>query len=94
MVERESQAAHLSKETEMSIKEQLNQALEGLGEAELQEVADYVAFLRFRARTHTLAPRDVAESASLYAEFAQEDRRLADEGIAEYREGLVAEDTR
>jgi hypothetical protein len=35
----------------MSIKEELNLALEALDEAELRQVAEYIAFLKFRRKT-------------------------------------------
>ena len=76
----------------MSVKEQVSQALESLGEAELQELADYVAFLKFRARARKFAHLDPAEFAALYAEFADEDRCLAEEGIPAYGQGLLTED--
>ncbi|HKY30772.1 MAG TPA: hypothetical protein VJM12_22820 [Pyrinomonadaceae bacterium] len=37
---------------------------------------------------------DDAEVAALYAEFAEEDRDLAEEGIADYESGLVIEDVK
>ena len=61
--------------------------------AELQQVAEYVAFLRFRARVVPLPVVDPTHLASLYAEFADEDRMLAEEGLDEYHAQLHAEDT-
>ncbi len=61
----------------MSLKEQVARDLEGLDEAELQLVAEYVAFLKYRARTRSAAAFNEAEVAALYAEFADEDRELA-----------------
>ena len=77
-----------------SVKEQVSQALDTLSEAELQQVADYVAFLRFRARLSPLPVGDAAQLATLYAEFADEDRALAEEGLDEYRAQLHDEDRR
>lgn len=37
---------------------------------------------------------DEAQLATLYAEFADEDRSLAEEGIEDYERGLVEEDAR
>ena len=75
----------------MSTKEQVLEELETLTEAEIKEVAEYLAFLKFRSRRK---PRVVDESqlAALYAEFAEEDRDLAEEGMAVYAEGLTKED--
>jgi len=75
-----------------SVKEQVTQVLDSLSEAELQQVAEYVAFLRFRARVVPMTVVDATQLASLYAEFADEDRRFAEEGLDEYRAQLHAED--
>ena len=76
-----------------TVKEQVAQALNTLSEAELQQVADYVAFLRFRARMGSLPAIDATELALLYTEFADEDRALAEEGLENYRTQLHDEDT-
>lgn len=76
----------------MSIREYLSQEIANLNEAELQQVADYVAFLKFRARSHKATNLDEAKLAELYAEFAEEDRQLAEEGMADYTNGLFTED--
>jgi hypothetical protein len=75
----------------MSTKEQVLEEIETLSEAEVEEVAEYVAFLKYRSRSK---PRVVDDSrlASLYAEFADEDQRVAEEGMADYAEGLAKED--
>ena len=76
-----------------SVKEQVAQALDTLSEAELQQVADYVTFLRFRARVVPQPVIDTAQLAALYAEFADEDRALAEDGLEEYHNRLHDEDT-
>ena len=53
----------------LSIKAQVAEALNLLNEAELQQVADYVAFIRFRARIAPLTPEDEAQLAALYKEY-------------------------
>lgn len=75
-----------------SVKEQVTQALDTLSEAELQQVAEYVAFLRFRARVAPQLVVDATQLAPLYAEFADEDRALAEEGLDAYRDHLHDED--
>jgi len=75
-----------------SVKEQVTQALNTLSEAELQQVAEYVAFLRFRARVVSPPVMDALHLATLYAEFADEDRTLADEGLEDYCVHLHDED--
>ena len=73
----------------MSTKEQLLEEIETLSEAEIKEVAEY-AFLKYRSqnRSHVV---DESQLAALYAEFAEEDHNLAEEGMADYAEGLVKE---
>jgi hypothetical protein len=77
----------------MSVKE-LVAELEDLNEAELREVALYIAFLKFRAWRALAEPsRDVAGLAELYAEFAEEDRQLAEAGMDSYVTKLQTEDS-
>ena len=76
----------------LSIKEQLRQALDDLSEPEIQQVSEFVAFLKFRARTASPPLADASQLARLYAESAEEDRRLADEGMDDYHSALQAED--
>ncbi len=78
----------------MSVKENVAQLLEDLSESELQQAAEYLDFLKFQARKRARPPVDVAQFASLYGEFAEEDRCLAEEGMAEYSNGLLTEDSR
>ena len=75
----------------MSTKEQVLEEIESLSEAELKEVAEYLSFLKYRSQSK---PRvvDEAQLAALYAEFAEEDRSLAEEGMADFAAGLVKED--
>jgi hypothetical protein len=75
-----------------SAKEQVAQSLDGLSESELRQVAEFVAFLRFRARIAQPSATDSARLQLLYAQDAEEDRLLAEEGIAEYQDLLQAED--
>jgi hypothetical protein len=78
----------------MSVPE-LVQELESLDETELQEVALYVAFLKFRAWRVMAQPLpDASKLARLYAEFADEDRQLAEVDMNEYAALLQAEDVR
>jgi beta-xylosidase len=77
----------------MTVKEYVNQALECLDESQLQQVAEYVAFLKFRARAKGAGSLDPTELAALYAEFADEDLSLAEEGLHDYAEHLASEDS-
>lgn len=72
----------------MSLKEFIAHEVETLGESELQAVAEYVSFLKFRARTSSNESR----MAALYAEFEQEDRELAEAGMNDYTLSLLQED--
>ena len=47
-----------------SVKEQLTHVLDSLSEAELQQVMEYVAFLRFRARVVPVPVVDATQLAS------------------------------
>ncbi len=75
----------------MSTKEQVLEEIEALSDAEIKEVAEYLAFLKYRSRSKPPVV-DESQLAALYAEFAEEDRDLAEEGIANYAEGLAKED--
>lgn len=72
----------------MSLKEFVAHEVETLGETELQAVAEYVSFLKFRSRTAI----DEARLASLYSEFEGEDRELAESGMEDYAPALSRED--
>jgi hypothetical protein len=70
----------------------LTQSLDNLSDTELQEVAEYVMFLRLRSRGLFAPEMQTSNLESLYAEFAQEDHFLAEAGMAEYHVNLQAED--
>lgn len=76
----------------LSVKERVAHAIELLHEDELRMVEEYVAFLQFRARTRPKMHFNRQQLATLYAECAEEDRLLAEEGMAEYAIGLQKED--
>lgn len=76
----------------MSLKEAVVKQLDFLDETRLQLVADYLAFLRFQKLTWRPSIPDDETLAELYAEFAEEDRALAEEGIEDYAQALSAED--
>lgn len=78
----------------MTLKEYVAQSVENLSDVELEQVAEYLAFLRFRARTSSIPAFDAEKMATLYAEFAEEDRQLAEAGMGDYYQGLLDEDTR
>jgi hypothetical protein len=74
----------------MPVLEKVVEEVKTLNEAELQEVATYVAFLKFRAKT---TPVHEEQWAALYAEFSEEDSVIAEEGMEDYARGLDQEDT-
>lgn len=77
----------------MSVKELVVQEIETLSDVELQEVITYVTFLKSRKRRARMQPLpSAAELAQLYAEFADEDRQLAEEDMSTYYTALAAED--
>ncbi len=78
----------------LSTRDLIVSEIETLNEAELRQVADYVAFLRFQGRRQTTLVFDEARIAAIYAEFADEDLALAEEGIADYAVELEREDVR
>ena len=78
----------------MLTKERVIQGLDTLSEAELVQVAELLAFLRFRARLQPMSKLDETPLATLYTKCAKEDQALAEAGMAEYMHGLYQEDTR
>ena len=78
----------------MTTRQRIALALRTLTEPELEKVAEYVAFLRFRARLRRRTMPGRAYLATLYGEGGHEDRDLAEAGMAEYAEALAEEDGR
>ena len=76
----------------MSLKERVARELDHLPPTELRKVADYVAFLKYRARKRVRSIPNEATLAALYAEFAEEYRNLGEEGLDEYARTLESED--
>lgn len=76
----------------MHVKEKIKQLIEGLDEAKLQQVAEYISFLQFRSRFENKSVQNESEWARLYAEFAETDRLEAEEGLEEYNRILSEED--
>jgi hypothetical protein len=67
-------------------------SLSDLTEAQLRQVAEYLEFLKLRERRKGEPRLDEAELEALYAEFADEDRELAESGLTEYATNLERED--
>ncbi len=77
----------------ISTKEKVVTSLAELSDSQLQTVAEFLEFLKFRERRKVETPIDDAELEALYAEFADEDRELAESGLTEYAANLEREDT-
>ncbi len=75
----------------MSTREQVLEEIKTLSEAEIKEVAEYLASLKYRSQKRSRIV-DESQLEALYAEFAEEDRSLAEEGMTDYVEGLMKED--
>ena len=77
----------------MLVKEYITQELELLNDTELQQLAEYLAFLKFRTRL-SLFPVQVTDKKlqDLYAQFEDEDLLLAETGLEEYVAVLALED--
>jgi hypothetical protein len=73
--------------------EALKQDLDQLTKDQLQQVADFIAFLKFRNKRRR-AVLDPAQLALLSTEFAEEDLALAEVGMSNYAAMLVQEDQR
>lgn len=71
--------------------EALKQDLDRLNKEQLQQVADFIAFLKFRDKRRPVV-LDPAQLASLATEFAEEDRLLAEVGMSDYAAILTQED--
>ncbi|MCX6844730.1 MAG: hypothetical protein NTX53_20905 [candidate division WOR-3 bacterium] len=76
----------------MAAKEHLVMEIQTLDEEQLRLVEEYVAFLRFRSRRDIPVVFDRSQAAGLYAEFATEDRKMAEAGMSDYSKGLKRED--
>ncbi|MDQ3253264.1 MAG: hypothetical protein M3R15_05050 [Acidobacteriota bacterium] len=67
-------------------------SLAELNDTQLQTVAEFLEFLKFRERRRVEPQFDDAALEALYGEFADEDRELAEIGLAEYAANLERED--
>ena len=72
--------------------EVLKQDLDLLTYKQLEQVADFVAFLKFRDSRRVPAMLDPTQMANLFSEFADEDRALANAGMSDYAAMIQQED--
>ncbi|MGI8883974.1 MAG: hypothetical protein ACR2IA_07005, partial [Pyrinomonadaceae bacterium] len=76
----------------ISTKEKVVTSLAELNDTQLQTVAEFLEFLKFRERRKFETQFDDVKLEALYAEFADEDRERAEAGLAEYAVNLERED--
>lgn len=71
--------------------EALKQDLDRLNREQLQQVAEFIAFLKFRDKRRRVV-LDPDQLASLATEFAEEDHFLVEVGMSDYAAILTQED--
>ena len=76
----------------ISTKEKVVTSLAELNDAQIQTVAEFLEFLKFRERRKVESQFEDGELKALYAEFADEDRELAEVGLTEFAANLERED--
>lgn len=76
----------------MITKEEIVQTVDGLSQSELEQLSQFLAFIKYRSRITTIPSFDESQLAALYAECAAEDPDLAEEGISDYAVALAQED--
>jgi hypothetical protein len=72
--------------------EALKQDLDGLTHKQLQQVADFIDFLKFRNQRRHRVISEPTQMAALFTEFAEDDRALAEAGMGDYAVMLQQED--
>jgi len=72
-------------------RESIKQEIDQLSEIQLKQIAKFIELIKFPSPFHTRI-NNLNQFAHLYQEFAQEDRDLAEVGIAEYATQLQQED--
>lgn len=78
----------------MNVRHHISSQLEHFTESELEEVARYLAFVKFRAKAQKTPVSNQDKWAALYGEAAEEDEQLAQAGMSDYAESLAAEDAK
>ncbi|MEN9568122.1 MAG: hypothetical protein RLZZ69_3318 [Cyanobacteriota bacterium] len=72
--------------------ETIKQDLDRLTHSQLQQVADFIAFLKFRNQRQRRVVLDPTQLSKMFTEFADEDRAFAEEGMSDYAVMLHQED--
>ena len=78
----------------MTLQQQVNQTISTLDNGQLKEVATYLSYLKFKSRRKNGLQNEDGKLAKLYAEFADDDQLLAEEGMADYTSNLTTEDNK
>lgn len=76
----------------MTLQQTIIRDLATLDEAELDQVAQYLSFLKFRSRAKRQPQAAQQDWEALYREAADDDRALAETGLSEYATNLASED--
>jgi len=76
----------------MIVKEHLIKEIHRLNEEQLQELEDFLFFLKFRSRISRPSEIKETEIAKLYSDSKEEDRIMSEEGMEDYLHGLLKED--
>jgi hypothetical protein len=72
-------------------RETIKQEIDQFNDTQLKQIAEFIEFIKFRNQFQKKIT-DLHQFASLYQEFAQDDRELAEVGIANYADLLQRED--
>lgn len=76
----------------MIVKEHLIKEIHRLNEEQLQELEDFLFFLKFRSKISRPSEIQEKEIARLYSDSTEEDRIMSEEGMDDYLSGLLKED--
>ncbi|MDA0837611.1 MAG: hypothetical protein O3B01_08340 [Planctomycetota bacterium] len=76
----------------MSVKERISLQLDHFTASELDEIAKFVAYIKFRSKAQKTQIPSQDELAALYCQAADEDVELAETGMSDYAKCLAAED--
>ena len=74
----------------IATKNYIIKSLDNLSEEQLEEIADFTAFIKSSYRMQN--KKENKNYAELYREFSSDDKIIADSGIEDYNSGLLRED--
>jgi hypothetical protein len=74
----------------IATKNYIIESLENLSKEQLEEVADFTAFIKTRYRIQN--NKKNKNYAELYREFSSDDKIIADSGMGDYNSGLLQEE--